>query len=46
MLTVYLDQNKWIDLAKALFRPDAKPADRETAEDLSAPLRPVACVLQ
>jgi hypothetical protein len=34
VLTVYLDQNKWIDLAKALYRPDAKIADRENAETL------------
>lgn len=34
MLTVYLDQNKWIDLAKAVYRPDAKPAERENAERL------------
>jgi hypothetical protein len=34
VLTVYLDQNKWIDLAKALYRADAKPADKENAERL------------
>jgi hypothetical protein len=34
VLTVYLDQNKWIDLAKALYRADAKPKEREIAEKL------------
>jgi hypothetical protein len=34
MLTVYLDQNKWIDLAKALYRADAKATDRDNAESL------------
>lgn len=34
MLTVYLDQNKWIDLAKALYRTDAKATARENAEKL------------
>ena len=35
MLTVYLDQNKWIDLAKALYRADAKPEEKENAKRLS-----------
>lgn len=30
----YLDQNKWIDLAKAIYRPDAKAMERENAEKL------------
>jgi hypothetical protein len=34
MLIVYLDQNKWIDLAKALYRADAKPKERENVESL------------
>ena len=34
MLTVYLDQNKWIDLAKALYRSDVTTADSENAESL------------
>ncbi|MCL4796481.1 MAG: hypothetical protein KJZ84_18095 [Bryobacteraceae bacterium] len=28
MLTAYLDQNKWIELAKANFRPEVDPAAR------------------
>jgi hypothetical protein len=34
MLTVYLDQNKWIDLAKAIYRGDAKATERDNAETL------------
>lgn len=36
MLTVYLDQNKWIDLAKALYRSDARPQDEENARALGS----------
>ncbi len=36
MLTVYLDQNKWIELSKALYRADAKPIDKENADILRA----------
>jgi hypothetical protein len=38
VLTVYLDQNKWIDLAKAIYRPDAKAAERDNAEKLNVRL--------
>lgn len=34
MLTVYLDQNKWIELAKALYRTDASPEARDNVEKL------------
>lgn len=34
MLTVYLDQNKWIELAKALYRTDATQEARDNAEKL------------
>jgi hypothetical protein len=34
VLTVYLDQNKWIDLAKAIYRTDANPEARDNAEKL------------
>jgi hypothetical protein len=34
VLTIYLDQNKWIDLTKALYRSDATTSDRENAESL------------
>jgi hypothetical protein len=36
VLTIYLDQNKWIDLTKALYRPDATSCDRENAERLKS----------
>lgn len=39
MLSIYLDQNKWIDLAKAIHRRDAKPEERETAEYLESLVR-------
>jgi hypothetical protein len=34
VLTVYLDQNIWIELAKALYRADATPEARRNAEKL------------
>jgi hypothetical protein len=34
VLTVYLDQNIWIELAKALYRPDATSEARRNAEKL------------
>lgn len=39
MRTVYLDQNKWIDLAKARFRQDADPALKRVLESCVGTMR-------
>ncbi len=31
MINIYLEQNHWICLAKALYLEDARPEERETA---------------